>query len=202
VAVAPVFFLLAGPNGAGKSTLYNALRARGTIPAEAEFINADLYESAQLQHIQDLTERSEAAREWADARRAHCLAQGISFVSETVFSHESKLQLIADARVAGFFVTLLVVAIDNPQRLIERVQQRVREGGHDVPAERILSRYPRTLANLTLAVRRADVAFLYDAEAIESGTHRMVAWCKQEQTSVQVTTLPRWAAQVIGSLPA
>jgi predicted ABC-type ATPase len=201
VAVVPVFFLLAGPNGAGKSTLYKALLARGTIPAEAEFINADLYESAHLQHIRDLTERSEAAREWADERRAHCVAQGISFVSETVFSHESKLQLIDDARAAGFFVTLLVVAIDNPQRLLERVQQRVREGGHDVPAERILARYPRTLSNLTLAVRRADVAFLYDAEDIEPGTHRMVAWCRQEQTSIQVKTLPRWAVQVIG-LPA
>lgn len=202
MAAAPVFFLLAGPNGAGKSTLYKALLARGTIPAEAEFINADLYESAHLQRIQDLTKRSEAAREWADSRRAHCLAQGISFVSETVFSHESKLQLIDDARAAGFFVTLLVVAIDDPQRLLERVQQRVREGGHDVPAERILARYPRTLANLTLAVRRADVAFLYDAEDIMPGTHRMVAWCRQDQTSIQVKTLPRWAAQVMGLPPA
>lgn len=202
MAAAPVFFLLAGPNGAGKSTLYKALLARGTIPAEAEFINADLYESAHLQHIQDPNERSEAAREWADGRRTQCLTQGVSFVSETVFSHESKLQLIDDARTAGFFVTLLVVAIDDPQRLLERVQQRVQEGGHDVPPERILARYPRTLANLAIAVRRANVAFLYDAEDITPGTHRMVAWCRQDQTSVLVTTLPRWAVQVIGLPPA
>ena len=199
VPAAPVFFLLAGPNGAGKSTLYKALLARGTIPAEAEFINADLYEAAHLQHIQDPTERSEAAREWADGRRAECIARGVSFASETVFSHESKLQLIDDAQAAGFVVTLLVVALDDPQRLLERVRQRVAEGGHDVPAERILARYPRTLANLALAVRRADVAFLYDAQDIEPGTHRMVAWCRQAQTSLQVKTLPRWVVQVLGS---
>ena len=38
----PVFYLLAGPNGAGKSTLHRALVLAGTIPAEAEFVNADL----------------------------------------------------------------------------------------------------------------------------------------------------------------
>ena len=197
---APVFFLLARTNGAGKSTLYKALLARGTIPANAEFINADLYEAAHLQHVQDPSARSEAARHWADARRADCLAQGRSFASETVFSHDSKLQLIDDARAAGFFVTLLVVALDDPQRLLARVRQRVAEGGHDVPAERILARYPRTLANLALAVRRADVAFLYDSEDITPGTHRMVAWCKREETSVRVKTLPRWAAQVLRTL--
>ncbi len=58
----PVFYLLAGPNGAGKSTLYKALTLQGTIPASAEFVNADLHEAANLQHIADLQTRSEAAR--------------------------------------------------------------------------------------------------------------------------------------------
>jgi predicted ABC-type ATPase len=44
----PVFYLLAGPNGAGKSTLYRALVLAGTIPAAAEFVNADLHEAAHL----------------------------------------------------------------------------------------------------------------------------------------------------------
>ena len=51
----PVFYLLAGPNGAGKSTLYRALVLAGTIPASAEFVNADLYEAERLQHIADVT---------------------------------------------------------------------------------------------------------------------------------------------------
>jgi predicted ABC-type ATPase len=67
VADKPVFFLLAGPNGAGKSTLYKAQVLAGTIPANAEFVNADVYEATQLQHISDPLERSEQARLWADA---------------------------------------------------------------------------------------------------------------------------------------
>ncbi len=76
----PAGFLLAGrPDGAGKSSLYRAAVADGLLPADAEFINADLH-----------------------------------------------------------------------------------EGGHDVPAERVLARYPRTLKNLTLAVRQVDLAMPYD----------------------------------------
>lgn len=42
------------------------------------------------------------------------------------------------------------------------VRQRVSEDGHDVPVQRILDRYPRTLANLRQTVRQANMAMLYD----------------------------------------
>ncbi len=138
-----MFHLLAGPNGAGKSTLFRALVVSGTIGQEVEFVNADLYERDHLQHIADLQQRSEAARVWADGRRDELLQAGQGFVSETVFSHESKLSLISHARALGFSVILYVVSVDDPTRLLTRVSQRVEEGGHNVPAERILQRYPR-----------------------------------------------------------
>lgn len=193
----PVFYLLAGPNGAGKSTLYKALTLQGTIPASAEFVNADLHEAAQLQHVADVQARSEAARHWADARRAELLQTGQSFVSETVFSHESKLALIEEAQQLGFFVMLIVVCLDDPQRLLARVANRVTEGGHAVPSERILARYPRTLANLAVAVRLADVAILYDSEAVSLGTHKMVAICRRDWAEEKVIPLPSWAITVL-----
>ena len=195
----PVFYLLAGPNGAGKSTLYKALALQGTIPVSAEFVNADLHESAQLQHIADVQARSEAARHWADARRAELLRGGQSFVSETVFSHESKLALIEEAQQLGFLVMLIVVCLDDPQRLLARVAGRVTEGGHAVPPERILARYPRTLANLAVAVRLADVAILYDSEAVSPGTHRVVAICRRDWTEEKISPLPGWAKRVLNA---
>lgn len=193
----PVFYLLAGPNGAGKSTLYQALVLNGTIPGTAEFVNADLYEANHLQHIADRQARSEEARLWADTRRAELLNAGQSFVSETVFSHESKLKLIEDAQAKGFFVMLLVVALDQPERLLARVAQRVAEGGHPVPAERILARYPRTLTNLVQAVRLADAAVLYDSHDVTPGTNTAVAMCKGTWTKELVQPLPEWAQQVL-----
>ena len=198
----PVFFLLAGPNGAGKSSLYRAAAAEGLIPADADFVNADPRGAAHLQHLADLHARRDRARRWADGRRADLLRRGQSFVSETVFSHESKLTLIKEAQQNGFAVVLLVVCLDDPQRLLARVRQRVQEGGHDVPAERILARYPRTLKNLTLAVRCADLVMLYDS-GNDSGSDGVnmpvrVAICRGQETKTLVPNLPDWASVVLG----
>ncbi|MEI8029927.1 MAG: zeta toxin family protein [Comamonadaceae bacterium] len=194
----PVFYLLAGPNGAGKSTLYRALVLAGTIPVSVEFVNADVYEAEHLQHLPDVQARSKQARGWADARRGELLNAGQSFVSETVFSHTSKLALIEEAQAQGFFVMLLVVALDQPERLLERVARRDAEGGHPVPADRILARYPRTLVNVTQAVRLADAAVLYDSQDVTPGTHTAVAMCKGTWTKELVQPLPEWAQQVLG----
>ena len=193
----PVFHLLAGPNGAGKSTLYRALLRDEIIGAELTFVNADLYERDHLQHIVGPELRSSAAREWADTQRAAKLLAGESFVSETVFSHESKLVLIEEAVTHGFLVALYVVALDDPQRLLARVKQRVREGGHDVPPDRVLARYPRTMENLSKAVRLATVAYLYESREIESGGPHMVAMCHGGQITVFIEPLPKWVQYVL-----
>jgi len=202
--VAPVFYLLAGPNGAGKSTLYRSAVAQGLIPADAEFVNADLHEAAHLQHVTDAAERSRQARQWADARRAQCFAEGRSFASETVFSHTSKLDLMAAARRAGFSVVLLVVCVEDPQQLLERVSQRVEEGGHPVPPERILARYPRTVRHLSVAVRRADLALLYDTSLPPDQVFqppRLVARLRGGELMWQADPLPAWAHRVVSLEP-
>ncbi len=196
----PVFHLLAGPNGAGKSTLYKALVQDGHIAADLAFVNADLHERAHLQHITDPEARSEAARTWADQARADKLLAGQSFVSETVFSHESKLALIQDALDHGFAVALYVVALDDPQRLLLRVAQRVKEGGHAVPPERILARYPRTLANLAKAVHLATAAYLFDAKEAEQGGPVLVAVCEGENVNTLCHPLPQWTQRVLGGV--
>jgi predicted ABC-type ATPase len=196
--VAPLWFhLLAGPNGAGKSTLYRALVREGILGPPLEFVNADLHEASHLQHIADPQARSEAARQWADARRAELLASRIPFASETVFSHPSKLRLIQDAQQLGFTVALHIVALDDPARLPARVARRVLEGGHPVPAERILARYPRTLHHLAQAVRTADVSYLYDGEDIDRGGPQLVALRTPAGTTLLQDPPPVWAARML-----
>lgn len=195
----PVFYLLAGPNGAGKSTLYRAAVAEGLIPAGLEFVNADLFEANHLADVADPKVRSERARQWADQRRAVLLTAGRSFVSETVFSHPSKLQLMRDARSAGYHTALLVVCVDDPRQLVRRVAQRVREGGHAVPPDRILARYPRTLEHLNKAVRMADLALLYDTSGAAIQPPRLVARCRRGQPPVVPGKLPAWAVTVLAA---
>jgi predicted ABC-type ATPase len=192
------FHLLAGPNGAGKSSLYRALVAEGAINAKLEFVNADIYERDHLKHIKNHLKRSQAARTWAEGRRSALLQSGASFISETVFSHESKIELIVDAKKAGYQVLLYIVALDKPEKLIERVSNRVREGGHDVPSEKILSRYPKTLANLAKALPLTDLAFLYDSQDIPLGGFQNVAICKKGILIEGADDFPMWVKTVFG----
>ncbi|MGE5331774.1 MAG: AAA family ATPase [Nitrospirota bacterium] len=187
------FHLLAGPNGAGKSTLYRALVREGILGPPLEFVNADLHERAHLQHMTDPQQRSEAARAWAEARRTALMDARTPFASETVFSHPSKLRLIDAAQRQGYTVALHIVALDDPDRLPARVAQRVREGGHPVPVERILARYPRTMEYLAQAVRQADVTYLYDAQEAAEGGPRLVALRTPAGTTVLANPLPPWA---------
>ena len=193
------FHLLAGPNGAGKSTLYRALVREGILGPPLEFVNADLHERAHLQHIANPQDRSEAARAWADARRTALLAAHTPFASETVFSHPSKLALIEDAQRHGFTVALYIVALDDPACLLDRVAQRVREGGHPVPPERILARYPahhgpphagRAMGRCGLPLRR---------HGRDRRRPRLVAVRTASATTTLAARLPAWAQRVLGT---
>ena len=160
-------------------------------------MSAALHERDALKHIAKPKARSDAARQWADERRSTLLAARTSFASETVFSHPSKLALIDAARSQGYTVALHIVALDEPQRLLTRVAQRVREGGHPVPPDRILARYPRTMAHLAQAVRLAHVAYLYDARDIEHGGPRLVAVATAGGVTVVDAPLPAWAQRML-----
>ena len=193
----PVFHLIAGPNGAGKSTLYRYL-IQPRCP-QLTFLNADVYEREQLGHIRDALQRSEAARAWADAQRNSHLQARQSFVSETVFSHSSKLQLIRDAQALGFEVVLYIVCLDEPRRLLARVRDRVQEGGHSVPANKILERYPRTVENLQQAVKIVDLAMLFDATDTDVGGPLLVASVKAGDIQLHGSWQPAWARKVLGA---
>ena len=102
--------------------------------------------------------------------------------------------LVKDERIGAAHV----VALADPQRLLERVRRRVSEGGHDVPPDRILARYPRTLANLSMAVDLATVAYLYEAREQSDGGPYMVAMRHGKKETAFVKPLPAWARQILG----
>jgi predicted ABC-type ATPase len=87
--------------------------------------------------------------------------EGELFV-ETVMSHPSKVQLLEEARAAGFKVAVYFVATQSVDLNVRRVQQRVALGGHNVPNDKIRERYPRTLALLPAAIALADEVVLFD----------------------------------------
>lgn len=152
----PVLHLLAGPNGAGKSSFVRDVLGPTTgLP----FINADEI-AAETRPDAGIDHAYEAAR-LAESRRREKIAEGASFVSETVFSHPSKVDLVADAMSAGFLVHLHVMMI--PVELsVQRVLERVRRGGHTVPEQKIRDRHERLWDHIGRAIRIVDVAEVFD----------------------------------------
>lgn len=93
--------------------------------------------------------------------RAKLIEQGRSFIAETVFSHESKLDLIRLAHAHGYTVVLHAVLI--PEALaVPRVRYRVVAGGHAVPEAKIRHRYHRLWPLVAEAIGIADTATVYD----------------------------------------
>jgi predicted ABC-type ATPase len=184
--------MLAGPNGAGKTT-FHELVIRPRI--KALFINADLIQREELGDPSMAAAYRAAAI--AESRRRQALEKGISFVSESTFSHPSKLALIRDAQAAGFRVVVYHINVRRPELSVSRVAQRVDEGGHDVPEEKIRERFERNQPLIREAVLLADHAFVYDNSGLNMPARRLIALTKG-QVIVASEDLPDWARALYG----
>lgn len=155
----PVLHLLAGPNGAGKSTFF--ARVLGPI-THLRFVNADEIAAAHWPG-REVEHAYEAAAIAADERQGLIEARQ-SFVTETVFSHESKVELLRRAEAAGYrtMLHILMVPVD---LAVVRVALRVEEGGHDVPEDKIRGRHARLWSHVREAIGVVDEAIVYDSSS-------------------------------------
>lgn len=160
--------MLAGPNGSGKTTLARRLLVPATgLPfVNADDIAAHRWPGAELEHAYD-------AAAAAAVERSRRLKRRSSFITETVFSHPSKVELVGAAQEAGYLVSLHVVVI--PAELaVRRVEHRVGLGGHDVPKVKIRERYRRLWPLVAQARELADATYVYD-NSIAREPFRLVA---------------------------
>jgi predicted ABC-type ATPase len=190
----PVLHLIAGPNGAGKSTLYE--RVIGPVTHLA-FVNADLI---ALDRWPDDPERhAYDAAELAAKRRTELIDMRASFVAETVFSHESKLDVIRAAQAVGYVVTVHVVMV--PVDLaVARVKSRIAVRGHAVPEDKIRSRYGRLWPLVAEAITLADHAVVYDNSTTGHALREVAAF--QRGAALMAPAWPAWTPPRLQALTA
>ena len=158
-------------------------------------INAD--NIAKKLDKENTEKASYRAAKIAEHLRADLLVKGVSFCFESVFSHRSKIDFIAEAKAQGYEVVLIFIHLDNDELNQARVAQRVSEGGHSVPAEKIISRIPRTLVHVSRAIPLADEVYILDNALIDD-PFRQVAVIKQGVLSLKMEDLPVSAVRVLG----
>lgn len=145
----PEVVVFAGPNGSGKSTITQSAITRGV------YINADVIKAST--HCDDLT-----AAKQAEALREDAIAHKRDFTFETVLSTERNLDLLHRAKEQGYFLRGYFVFTRNPYINVTRVHSRAENGGHDVPVDKIMTRYQKTLANLPALIQICDICHVYD----------------------------------------
>lgn len=136
-------YIIAGCNGAGKTTA--SLTMLPEIWKCREFVNADEIAKG-LSPYNPESVAIEAGR--LMLKRIDFLLQGNeSFSIETTLSTRSYSKTIERAHANGFKVQLLFFWLPNSTMAIERVKQRVIEGGHNIPKDVIIRRYQAGIEN-------------------------------------------------------
>ncbi len=133
----PKIIIIAGPNGAGKTTF-----AREFLPQEAGcpiFVNADLI-AAGLSPFAPERAAIQAGRLTLAAIAQH-VTQRESFAFETTLSGPAYAQQIPKWRQLGYRVELFFLSLPSAEMALQRVAERVRQGGHDIPEATIRRRF-------------------------------------------------------------
>lgn len=142
--MSPNLYIVAGPNGAGKTTF-----AKEFLPNYVkclEFVNADLI----AEGISPFFPEQAAIRAGRlMLEQIHLLAdKNRDFGFETTLAGKSYVRLLNNLKSKGYRIHLYFLWIDNVDIALERIADRVRRGGHNVPEEIVRRRFNRGLPNL------------------------------------------------------
>lgn len=145
----PEVVVFAGPNGSGKSTFTELLKP------PMDYINADeIKKNLKCSDIE--------AAQLAEKQREQHLEHMNEFCFETVLSTDRNLKLLKRAKEKGYFIRCYYILTADPVINVWRVKSRVESGGHDVPEEKIISRYDKALALVKDLIEICDICHIYD----------------------------------------
>lgn len=178
----PEIVVFAGPNGSGKSTITGAEWIKGV------YINAD-----DIQRERGIT--VEEAAKIADEMREKQLLSHADFTFETVLSSPHKLKFLREAKRCGYFIRGYFILTNDPALNVARVMARVATGLHDVPAETVIRRYHRSLANIPEYLSLCDICHIYDNTDDEP-----FRICRKHKNDINLYPNDNWSKEAITNL--
>ncbi len=178
----PNLYIIAGPNGAGKTTF-----AKEFLPQYAHcnnFINADLIASglAPFSPVKVQIKAGKLLLEQID----HFLKEKVDFAFESTLAGRTYLALLKEAKSKGYNLTIFYLSIPSSLLAEGRVKQRVKEGGHHVPAVDIKRRFKRSWKNfITLYAPLAHSWILFDNSSLKP-----IEVTKFDQAKIEILNKP------------
>lgn len=191
----PELIMIAGPNGSGKTSVTQKFLhhewADGTVYINPDQVANDKFGDWNSQDA--VLKAANYCREW----RERCIQDRESFVFETVFSAEDKIDFLIRAKEAGFFIRVFFISTNHPSINAARIAKRVMEGGHDVPIRKIISRYAKSIINCETIAPLVDRLYVYDNSVNGQDAQIQFRLNEGKLEKQYVTDLPDWARNII-----
>jgi len=133
----PRLYIISGPNGSGKTTASYSLLPE--LLDCSEFVNSDEF----AKHLAPFAPESAyiTASRLMMQKVQYLFKRRDDFCIETTLATRALLKIVRKAQQQGYYVTVLYLWLSSPDIAVERVAQRVRAGGHDIPEATIRRRY-------------------------------------------------------------
>lgn len=177
----PEIVVFAGPNGSGKSTI------TGDEWIKGDYINAD--DMQREQNLKDIEAADLAERTMYDH-----LEKGDTFTFETVLSSPRKMILLRSAKEKGYFIRGYFILTCDPNLNVARVKARAISGKHDVPEEKVITRYWKALANIPEFLTLCDMCHIYD------NTTNLFRICRRHKNNLTFYQNEFWSFERINRL--
>ena len=191
----PEMIVIAGPNGSGKTTVTTQFLHHEWSDGVL-YINPDQIAEEKFGGWNDSNAILKAANYCTELRN-ECIKSKRSFVFETVFSAQDKIEFVMRAKTAGFFVRLFFIGTTSPTINASRIARRVIEGGHDVPISKIINRYQKSMINCRLISSIVDRLYVYDNSIDNQSAQILFRLSNGYLTKQYVDNLPEWAANIL-----
>lgn len=149
------YTIIGGVNGVGKSSLTGVLAGKNDdlgVIIDTDKLNAE--------YGGDRIKGGKKAIELMDT----CLKKGLSFTQETTLSGVRTLKTIRRAIDLDYRVRLYYVGVSSCQESLSRIENRVRKGGHDIPAEDVKRRFEKRFDDLIAVLPYCSDAEFWDNE--------------------------------------
>lgn len=149
------YTIIAGVNGTGKSSFRGVLEGQGEYLGHiidpdliAKNNNFDIFQAGK-QAVSEIT---------------NCLKRNISFTQETTLSGRRIERIAAQSRKQGYYISLYYIGLNTLAESLQRIENRVRKGGHDIPKEDVERRFSNRYEDLEKTLPYCDEVSFYDNE--------------------------------------
>ncbi len=147
-----LYTIIGGVNGCGKSSLTGALKAERDdlgIIIDPDKLAAKLggYGAGGRAAVEKINE---------------CLAKGVNFTQETTLAGARTERTIRRAKELGYTIRLYYVGLDSLEESLQRIEGRVRKGGHNIPQRDVERRYAGRFEALVKVLPYCDEARFFD----------------------------------------